>query len=486
MQRSPIPFNIALLELTPQKLQGLKPVTSLDIFDGASSNFSEEGLYSVSIFGKVGDDRRSNRFSYIDIKIPIFHPIIYRALLALKRLYGGIISGSEYAVWDESIKDFERSDPINGKTGFYFFTQYWKQIDYGDTKSVMREQNVLMIKKYLEQTMLTKVIVMPAGMRDIEITSDGRANSDEINVFYRKLLSISNTISDSAVKSNQEILNTARYNLQLTFNELFGVIESMIDGKKKLIMNKWASRNIYNGTRNVVTAMDTSTSYLGAPGSVNFNSTIIGLYQLMKALLPISRYHIRNGFLSKVFTAVDAPVKLVNKKTMHMEEVQLKTQYFDRWMTDEGIEKVITAFGEESVRHSQLEIEGRYIGLLYKGPDKTFKIIQDIDEVPGTRSKLDVTPLTFCELLYLSCYRVLNDKPLFITRYPITGVGSVYPSKSLVRTTSKYEERAELDDNWLPMDSKHVAYVFPITGQGFVNSLSPHSAHLGRLAMDFI
>lgn len=485
VQRVSVPFNVSLLELTPERLQGLKPVRSLDIMDGVSNNFSEDGLFSVSIFGKVGDDRRSKRFSYIDIKIPVFHPVIYNALVSLKHLYGEIISGTGYAVWNNETKDFDRSDSVDAKTGFHFFVSKWKEIAFNETKSAEREQNIAMIRKFRDTGMTSKVVVLPAGLRDVEITPDGRIQKDELNDFYTALLSVANTISEPAIKSNPEMLNTARYRLQTTFNQLYKNIENRIQGKKKLLLGKWASRRIMNGTRNVITAMDTSAPYLGAPGAPTFNSTVIGLYQMLKACMPVARYHIRHGFLSEVFVSVDQPARLVNKKTLKSELVQLKSQYFDRYATDEGIEKVITAYSNEDVRHKPLEIEGYYVGLIYKGPDGTFKLLHDIDEVIEQRNRGDVYPLTFCELLYLSCYRVLNKYPLFLTRYPITGIGSIYPSKAYVKTTVKSETRRELSATWEPMDDSHVTYEFPIQGAAFLNSLVPHSARLVGLGADF-
>ncbi len=76
MVNSPVPFNIGILQLTPEKLFGLSPITSLDKFDGATRNFHDSGLFSVSIFGRVGEERRNRRFAYEDIKIKIFHPVI--------------------------------------------------------------------------------------------------------------------------------------------------------------------------------------------------------------------------------------------------------------------------------------------------------------------------------------------------------------------------------------------------------------------------
>lgn len=484
MQRSKIPFNISILRLTPDRLLGLKPVKVLDIFDGATGNFHEDGLFSISTFGMVGDERRSHRFSYIDIRVPVFHPIIYRTLVSLKRLYAGIMAGTEYVLWDDQISDFVPSNALDGKTGYDYFIRHWEKIKFTDSASSRREQKTLLIAKYKGTALTDKIVVIPAGLRDVEMGEDGRPRKDEINDIYNALLSVSNTVSEAAVKNHPEIINLSRYRLQNSFNELYDLIESMIEGKKKLFMGGWASRGIFNGTRNVITAMDTSTAYLGSAGSVRFNNTVIGLYQAMKAMMPVARYLIKTGFLSKVFSTPDAPANLVNKKTLKMEPVRLPPIYFDRWATDDGIEKVITSFGEEGLRDKPLEIAGYYVGLIYKGPDGTFKLMQDIDELPEHRSKDDVYPLTFCELLYLAGYSNWNRYPLFLTRYPVTGVGSIYPSLVYVKTTVKSEVRRELSENWSEMTEVHTAYAFPVAG-AYVNSLVPHSSRLQRLGADF-
>lgn len=481
--RVDVPFNVSILDLTPGKLAGLKPVTALDIFDGSQATFHESGLFSVSIFGKMGDEKRGMRFSFIDIHVSVLHPVIFRALVGCKRLYGGIMSSTEYAIWNPVTRDFDRSTAVAGRTGFHFFLEHWRDIEFVTTDSVAREQNIAVIKKYMDVALTSKILVMPAGMRDIEI-EDGRVREDEINEFYRKILSISNTVSNDGLRHNPEIINTARYNLQLTFNRLYEAIENMVQGKKKLLMGKWASRRIMNGTRNVITAMNTSIPYLGAPGALGFNHSIIGLYQMMKAALPITRHFLRAGFLSKLFMEVSAPVYLVNKKTLRAEPVSLRSQYFDRWMTDEGIEKVITSFNDEDLRHKHLEIEGRYMGLIYKGPDGTFRLMQDIQELPEGRNPDHVYPLTFAELMYASTYKHLQGLPLFITRYPVTGVGSVVTGEAYVKTTTRGETRRELDENWLPMDDSSIAREFPILNTPFVNSVSPHSSRLSGLGAD--
>lgn len=484
MSRLDVPFNLTILHLTPRTLGGIKPVTSLDTIDSSTGNFSEDGLFSVSIFGRIGEEKRMTNFSYIDIKAEIFHPIIYDALVALKGLHGGIMSGNEYAKWNEQTKNFERSNALEGETGFHFFVQHWKDIEFETTRSIDREEKINLVKKYKDIALTSKIVVMPAGLRDYEVGADGRGSEDEVNEFYRTFLKVSNSITESSIRNNAEIINRSRFRLQANFVNLYNYIENLIQGKKKLMMGKFASRRIWNGTRNVISAMNTSTPYLGAPGQVTINNTIIGLYQHMKALMPVARYHIRNGFLSKIFVSPDMPVKLVNKKTFQLEDVELNSEYWDSWTTNEGIERLITAFGEESIRHKYLEIENHYLGLIYKGPDGTFRIFNDITELPEERSLDDVYPLTFVELLYGSLYSVLNTYPLFVTRYPVTGVGSIYPSFAYCKTTVNSEVRQELGDDWKPLGEDYLAFQFPIYGDVFVNSLIPHSSKLARLGAD--
>ena len=483
-QTSEIPFNVKILELTPKKLFGIKPVRALDIFDGATGNLHEDGLYSVSIFGKPGDDKRDLRFSYVDIKIPIFHPIIYFALVDLKKLYGLIMQGSEYAIWNPILNDFEKSNPIDGQTGFTFFLEHWKDIQFKPSKSDLRIDQVKLIEKYKDVALTDKIVIIPAGLRDIEIGDDGRVRKDEINDYYFTFISIANAISEITVKNNPELLNGARFKLQQNFNTLYTTIENMIKGKKKLFLNKWASRRIQNGTRNVITAMKVDNPVLGEPGSIKYNNTIVGLYQAMKAALPITKFQLKNGYLSEIFISPDQPINLIDPETFKIVPERIDVSIFDRWTTDEGLDKLITNFSEESIRHDEIKINGKYLALIYKGPDMTFKIFQDMDEFPSNLDKTYVSPLTWAELFYTSTQKALNQLPGFVTRYPITGIGSIYPSMTYVKSTVKGESRIPLGYDWQPMDESERCHQFPIRGATFVNALSPHSSRLGGLGAD--
>jgi hypothetical protein len=478
-----VPFNIDLLNLSPDKLRGLKKVQKLDIFEGGSSDFSEEGLFSTTIFGRVGDERRNLRFAYIDIKVPILHPAIFNVLVKMKHLYGDILASKGYAKFDEELRDFVKASSIDGSTGYAFFIEHWLKIDFGDTSSINREQAVLLIKKYGQRALTDKVVVLPAGLRDVEIDNYNRISEDEINKPYRQLISISNTINDITVRTQIDSLDVPRYQMQIIFNTIYEMIFSLIEGKKKLLLGKWASRRVFNGTRNVITAMDTSVPYLGEKGNPDVNSTIVGLYQYMKATLPVTIFQIRR-LLESIFPDVNQPARLINKKTLKAEDVLLHSRYYNQWATNEGVERVISSFKEESIRDVPLEIDGRYVALLYRGPDNTFRIMHDIDEIVPSRSKKDVKPITLAELFYIAVYQKANTYPALVTRYPITGIGSIYPSRTYLRVTLKSEKRMQLDNQWRPIGEEAMAYEFPVQGAAFVNSLIPAVNKLARMGAD--
>jgi hypothetical protein len=485
MNRLDVPFNINLLQLTPEKLKIVRQVKSLDMMEGATKNFHPDGLYSTEIFGIVGGEARSVKFGYIDLKIEVIHPTIYNTLIQLKSLYKEILSGKEFARWDLDLNDFVKSDIVDGNTGFEFFISHFKDIKFESRPSVRREQAIKLIEKYKNKALVSKVPVLPAGLRDVEVDGSGRTTSDEINEFYYKLLAISNTISPSTVKISPEAYNSQRMSLQNALVDIYTYLSKIVEGKKNLMMGKWASRKIFNGTRNVITSMDTVTSELGSLGSIGFNDTGVGIYQTLKAMLPISQFQLRNGFINTCFATKGAPVLLTNRNTLLSERVEVSSEVYDDWMSNAGLEKFITYFQENSIRHNPVIIADHYLGLMYRGPDGTFKLIHGIDELPEGRSKEDCTPLTIAEYLYTQIYMVANKYPGYVTRYPVTGIGSVYPSKIYLRSTVKSEVRSELGDDWKPMGEDRISYQFPVIGSDFFNSLSPHPSKLKGLTADF-
>jgi len=487
MARSPLDtaFNISILHLVPNNIINLGQVDSLDIFD-VNGEFNDRGLYSIAYFGPVGDIKRSRRVAYIDTKIEILHPLIFLSLGKLKSFYMDIIYAKKYAIWNPVNKDFEVSDPLvkEAGTGFSFFLKYWKQIDFQRNKSISRNERITFIENNKDKALTSKVLVIPAGIRDLEVGDDGRPISDEINDIYSKLIGAANTISEAGVKHNPELFDNTRLRMQLIFQELFEYIVSLTSGKKKLLSGKWLSRRIQNGTRNVITSFIHKTTKLGEKGIPNVNNTLVGLMQFLVAIGQSSKYLIKTGPISHAFISSELPARLINKETLQSEEVYVEPEVYDLWMSNEGLDKLYGRFSNRNIRHKPVEVADHYVALIYKGPDASFKIFYDIRDLPDGFNKKYVSPITLAELLYLSVYDKVDQYPAFMTRYPIAGEGSIYPSISSVKTTIESEKRYPLNENWQKDPDLVIAFEFPIVGGEFYDTLSPHTTRLEKLTGD--
>lgn len=481
------PFNISILNLTKEKLRGILPITALDTYDGMTSNFHDGGLFSTLIFGRVGSKERDRTFAYINLKVKILHPAIYKDLISLKDLYRGIINGTEWAYWDDTEKDFIRTDPIGGSTGIAFFYARWADLVFKETGSDERAIKIAMINKFRDIAWLDKILVMPAGYRDVETDKNGRPTQDEINDHYRRCLQIANTIADVNFDYNiNPNYDQQRRNMQYAVVTIYNMLENMLSGKTGFFQDKWASRRIVNGTRNVLSSLDVSSYSLNDPRAPSIDRTEVGIYQTLKGLLPIANYRIRNGWVGQVFGTNEQSVYLTNTDTLKRELVDLPYSILDQWTTKEGIEKLINSFEDETIRQQPVIIDGYYLGLIYIDKN-SFKIFGDIDELPDHLDQKNVSPLTLTQLIYLSGYAEWNNYGGFFTRFPVTGTGSTYPTEIYLRTTIRSSTKYERSSTWeIQKDRDHQCLEFPDTSltAKFMESLSPHPAFLPGLGGD--
>jgi len=484
MKTALLPFNIKILDAKTIPWKLITPVTSLDIYDGLTTELNDKGLYSIPIFGRVGSEERDDRYSYIHIKSSVFHPDIYNALVALKQLYAGVLSGSVWAKWDDDQKDFVKSTQLEGQTGYAFFLSHWKSIEFKRNESPKRSDNIELVEKFKDVALYRNVLVTPAGLRDIEIDPRGRTTENEVNSLYRKLLSAANTITDDLEGANTSLYDGVRWTLQQRFNEIYQNYADMLEGKRGILQQKWGRRRIFNGTRNVITAAKIGCETLGAANSPHMDDTQIGLLQLARGALPLTIYGLLNGWLKHVFTD-GTRITVVNPKTLTREVIDVDQPTVTKWTTKEGLEKLIYGFKDTRLRNKPITIQGRYLGLTYADNDH-FRVFGDITELPEGWNPGLVHPLTYTELLYLCLYKRWNTLYMVVTRYPITGMGSVYQTRAYVKTTVKATIKVELDENWQPIEDG-VALEFPVHDRdaSFMDSMSVHPSRLGLLGGDY-
>lgn len=492
-----LPVNVDILHTTPERMAKLPAITSLDSFEGGmrGSSLHPEGLFSTELFGRPGSDTRMIQFARIDTKLSVIHPFIYTVLGKLRGLYKDIIEGRVYAIFNEETKDFDPSNVLEGSTGYSFFVRHLPYLELKLTDSMRREIDVELIDKVRKNgvVLTNSVVVIPAGLRDIYVERDGRVKEDEVNTKYRSLLSSANALPERG-DWEDALFDTTRLSMQRAFNAIFEYLWNIFEGKRGFMANRYYSRGVENGTRNVLTSMNTRVDTLGQKEGPKLNHTVVGLFQAMKALLPVATHGIMNGWVAQAFSAGDGSAYLVNPTTMKREIVRVGRKEYDRFNTSVGINKIINTYFDRAVRHQPVMIGEHFIGLVYKGKEgdkKVFKFFNDIDELPEDLDRRDVKPITWCELLYTSLYRRWNLYPLQFTRYPVAGLGSVYPSFFYVKTTTTGERRFELDDEWkikVFHDGNDIdsAYEYPKSDiENFVETASPHPSRLAGLTADF-
>lgn len=496
MNRLELPVNIRLMDTRNERVANFKRVTSLDTFDGMNTNsFHPKGLFSTEIFGRVGTPERDRNMAFIHTKIKILNPFIFKKIIQLKGLYKDVIMGKQYAVWNPETNDLDSSDMIHGDTGYYFFLKVLPNIVFKKTSSISRDMNIELVNKAITEgtAFVTNVPVIPAGLRDAYIEADGRVNEDEINSLYRSIIAAANAIPDTG-DYDTPIYNTTRVSLQNALNNVFEYLWNLYSGKSGFAQQQFFSRGVFNGTRNVLSACDTATPVLGVDHCPKMNNTVIGLFQAMKALLPVTQHLMLTGWLAQVFSAGDGRAYLVNRKTLRSEMVTVKRKQYDRFTTPGGIEKCINAYFNRQLRRKPVIIEGCYVGLVYRGEfngKKVFKFLSDINDLPKHLDTKDVHPITWAELFYVSGYRHWNTYPMINTRYPVAGLGSTYPSRIYVKTTTKADQRWELDDNWeiKTFDDNNpikYAYEYPdLNVENFFETAAVHPSRLAGLTADF-
>lgn len=460
-----LPANLDILELTNQQLKLIRPVTSLDIFDGRGGNFHDDGLFSTSTFGRVGDPIRDRRFGYIPLKISVFHPTLFKTILKLNNLYEGIISGREFATFDEEQNDFIPSNAIDGDTGYAFFVKHFPALVPKRTGSSVRDVRVDKIIKYQNRALVSNWLVMPAGLREADIETDGRVSMDEVNEMYQGVLMQTRNIPDNLERGTLEeiqVYDRTRYAITMKIVEIYDYIEKLLSGKRGFIQSRWASRRVFNSTRNVLSSLDTGVADLSKPNRPHFRDTVIGLNQATKNVLPKAIFYLRTSIVDEIFDTASNRVELVDKDTLKSTFVEVSTNELDTWTTIEGLERVINDLGVLEKRDRPVIVNEHYLALIYVDDKQNYKIIRSIDEVPEGYDRSFVRPITLIELIYLSGVDHWNTFPCFVTRYPIENLYSSVPCRQYVKTTEKGELRYRLDRDWKREPIEGRALEFPV------------------------
>lgn len=483
-------FNLDVLIPDANQMKLLGEVTSLDIFESNTEIFHKDGLFSTEIFGNVATVDRIRRMGYIDLKLPILHPYGYKKMIGLNSEYLDIITSKVKVSYNPDIGTFEYD--TNGSTGFDYFLKYLpylnhdlkikdgKEVPSGKTKR--RDMEKQLVQRICQpEYMLKHWLVIPAGLRDYFVNAQGKATQDEINGLYRKLISTVNMIRNLNIKEQDYyIYDQTRLKIQLITVEIFDYIFNLLSDKGGFVQGKWASRAIANGTRNVITANPTTVTSLNSKNKITFNHTKVGLYQYLNATAPLAMHHIHSKFILGCLNPFSNQATVIDPKTLDTGVVTVSTKEKDQWLTRDGLNEIFSKFKQDAIKNDYAMIGNHGYVAMVEDKGKELTVIKDTRNMPPGVDKSKLRPLTYGELLYIAVAETTSKVKAVVTRYPVTGLGSIYPSRCyLVSTTRTRDVKVHMDGKTYELPE------YPIFGEKYYQSLSPSSVMLQGLGADF-
>jgi hypothetical protein len=137
--------------------------------------------------------------------------------------------------------------------------------------------------------------------------------------------------------------------------------------------------------------------------------------------------------------------RLVDTKTYESKYVDVDNYIVDKYTSVDGLTSLFNGFKNPNLRNRPIKINGHYLGLVYDDGTNVC-LLHDIGDLPEGYNKKYVRPVTYLQFFYMQCAKAIEKKMLQITRYPITGIGSIYPSRVFIMPTNSTSFKRKLVD----------------------------------------
>lgn len=488
------PINIEIED--PEKYireNDLKPITAAFIHESSSTKFHHGGLFSEEIFGQIGSTERMVKFGYIDLRTRVFQPVIYKNLIKLKALYGEVISRKAYAKYNKSLGDLERTNPDDeeGNTGFAYFMSILPNLKFEKNNSIKQNDRVDVLTKYRNNSTMTKLLVIPAGIRDMN-EDEGRPSADSINSLYTSLFNYTMALPPNG--SEDEVYDGVRYAIQKKIDQIYDYLFNMCEGKRGFWQKKYGERALALGTRNVISTADMGSASPQSEQAIKIDEMKLPTFQAAKGFLPAVIYHLKDKFFSRIFKNSADQVALVDPKTYDLVYQPVTEDEKMRFLSTDGLSKLVNLFRDREFRFNPVVIHNTddkpfYLCMVYDDGDRVWisssmsELISYFTEhkIPYNKSK--VRPITYFEIMYIATYHATCERHATVTRYPCTDTGSDVPCKVHLMSTNpgRIVDLMNTADDAVTLTYPE----YPIMNKSSVDSTVLHPSILIGLGADF-
>lgn len=233
------------------EINKLKPVTTTRIF---SRSIQTDGLFSEEIFGKFGSAERRKTFAYVNLKTTVIHPEVFENIfLTLDPAVANfILNKQKYKVEQGKLIESD-----TGISGVFHFVKIFKDLDLDVFKK--KKVEVSFIKNNLSRIFIDKYLILPAGIRDIQLdreTNKSQIQYAELNELYENLIRNANTIPED-VNNIPELIESLTQGIQRNLLDINKWIKSRLEGKGGLIRGGLMHKVVDYSGRLVITTDNT-------------------------------------------------------------------------------------------------------------------------------------------------------------------------------------------------------------------------------------
>jgi len=247
----------------------IQPITSSKYYEGSGrTTLDKKGLFSEEIFGRVGSRDRKKTYGYIDLKLDFIHPEAYRILTSINTDLTKLILGKEKYILDNNNKLV--IDEEHGSSGVFYFIQIIDNIDWDNIKTE-KPKHVKFIKTNRNNILINKLIVLPAGFRDIQITKTGKQfiQYGEINKIYSTLINQTDMLGNNKDVFDEDLMGSIYKNIQKNLINVNMWIKSKLKGKHGMIRGGMLKKSVdYSARLVIVPDNDLDFGYMGLPWHV--------------------------------------------------------------------------------------------------------------------------------------------------------------------------------------------------------------------------
>lgn len=393
---------------------------------------SPRGVLSYEIFGTSQEDRK-RRFGYINLHGHYMNPMAALKLGSYDRRLSDILFAR--GRW-KLTKDGELVEDENGDSGPEFLYSIWGKIKVKEKDTVITKEVEVFYKMDKDVLFLSKFPVIPPFTRDLNQKTNSSSKSTAlINSMYNSLISYTQSLQDySDTFTNMARLTRGRVQQILVDIYKHLVIDTVKGQPSKFgMMSRFVmSKSVKYGVRLVITAPILNENSFEEV-KVKFGTVVIPLGYILSMFYPFIVYHMKRYFDALFIEGGKFPVLTANNELIYTS--------FEDSFDEVYINKLIARFvNSPSARFDYVETPPDKYG-------KTYYL-----QLTGRFGKENTTfnrKATLTDILYIIAKRAVEDKHVFVTRYPLESFNGQYPARVEISTTTRTKP-TQIGENFYP------------------------------------